>query len=132
MPELVDARPLVAALEAAITGQGVAYGDGEKPTATAGHAYVVGWPDSGTVDDRSLKSRDGFSLLAPLQVYGFDPDSVRWAVGKVRAAMFGLHGTTVAGRTVQMPSHFAGPLSRDDDADPPIWMQYEEFRLRLS
>ena len=133
MPTVVNAQPLVDAIEAAVTAQGVAIGNGEKPTVAAGKPWVVHWMDAGTVDDRSMRSRDGFLLTAPFQVYGFDPDSIRIAVRKVRAAILGLHGMTVDGRTVQRPVHEPSPLmSRDDDADPEQWMQYEEWRIRTT
>lgn len=129
---VVSAQPLVEAIEAAITGQGLAFGNGEKPTVVAGRPYVVGWFDSGAVTDRTMRSRDGFALTGTFQVYGSDPDSVQWAVPKLRTAVLSLHGAIVAGRTVLMPSHLASPpMSRDDDADPPIWWQVDEWRFRL-
>lgn len=133
MVAVVDAQPLVDAITEAITAQGLAVGDGEKPAAAVGRPYVVAWFDSGTVEDRSMRSRDGFSLVGSFQVYGFDPDSVRWAVGKLRAAVLGLHRASVTGRNVLMPEHLAGPpMSRDNAADPPLWWQVDEWRLRTS
>lgn len=131
---VVDAQPLVDAITTAVAAQGLAVGDSEKPTVAAGWPYVIGWFDSGAVTDRSLRSRDGFSLTAPFQVYGFDPDSVRWAIRKLRVAVLGLHLAVVAGRTVQMPEHRAGPpMNRDDKADPgPLWWQFDEWRFRTS
>lgn len=130
---IIDAQPLIDAIEAAVSAQGVAIGNGEKPTVAAGRPYIVHWADAGTVDDRSLRSRDGFLLTVPFQVYGFDPDSVRWAVRKLRAAVLGLHLTSIGGRSVQMPSNEpAPPMGRDDDADPKLWYQYDEWRIRLS
>lgn len=131
MPTVVDAQPLVDAITTAVAAQGLTIGDGEKPTVVAGRPYVVHWMSGGTITDRSLKSRDGFRLTAPFHVYGYDPDSVRWALRMLRTAVLGLHLAVVDGRTVQMPVQEEGPpMSRDDDADPPIWWQYDEWRFR--
>lgn len=131
MTVVVAAQPLVEAIEAAIGGEGLAVGNAEKPAAASGRPYVVAWFDAGTVEDKTLRSRDGFYLTGVFQVYGFDPDSVQWAVPKLRAAIMSLHGTVIAGRTVLMPSHLASPpMSRDDKADPPLWWQVDEWRFR--
>ena len=128
---VVDAGLLVAAIKTAMTG--IAYGEAAKPTVTAGSPYVVAWFDSGTVGDRSLRSRDGFSLVATFQCYGSSPESVRIAVRKVRAAVFSLFGTTVGGRTVLMPESLASPpMQRDDDVQPPLWWQADEWRFRTT
>lgn len=133
MPTVVDAQPLVDAITAAVVAQGLAVGDGEKPTVTAGRPYVVAWFGSGTVSDRSLVGRDGFTLDGRFQVYGFDPDSIRWAVKKLRAGVLGLHLTVVGGRAVLMPEHLASTDGdRDDKADPgPLWWLFDEWRFRL-
>jgi hypothetical protein len=126
---VVDAQPLIDAIKAAVTG--VAYAEGKKPAVTAGLPYVVAWFDAGSVTNRSLRSRDGFELVGTFQCYGNSPESVRLAVRKVRAAVFGLFGATVAGRTVQMPEHLPGPpMDRDDDVDPPLWWQTDGWRFR--
>lgn len=134
MPAVVSAQPLVEAVEAAITAQGLAVGDGEKPASAPGRPYVVGWFGGGTIENRSMRSRDGFSLTFVLQVYGFDPDSIRWAVVRVHQAVLGLFGAVIDGRTVQMPVHQADQTmpERDDKADPPIWSYAEEWRIRTS
>lgn len=130
---VVDAQPLIDAIESAVAAQGVVIGNGEKPSVAAGRPYVVHWADSGTVGDKSMRSRDGFVLTVPFQVYGFDPDSVRWAVTRLRTAVLGLHRATVAGRMVHMPAHEPSPpMARDDDADPKLWWQYDEWRFRTT
>lgn len=127
---VVDARPQIAAVEAAIAGAGVPVGNGEKPDVSAGDAYVVAWFDYGAVGDSSLRSRDGFALTVVLQHYGFDPDSVGWAIIRTRAAVLSLRGTTVDGRVLHAPVHEPGPpMARDDDADPPIWWQSDQWRI---
>ena len=130
-PVVVDPQPLIAAVKAAVAG--VAYAEGKKPTVAAGAPYVVAWFDAGTVGNRSLRSRDGFSLVGTFNCYGSTPESVRIAVGKVRAGVMSLFGDVVAGRTVQMPEHLAGPpMQRDDDVAPPLWWQTDEWRFRLA
>lgn len=132
---IVDAQPLIDAVKAAVSAGGAAgvpVDVGRKP-ANATTRWIVLWPDTGTVDDRSLKSRDGWSIVLPAQCYGLTPEAAAYAVRKYGAAILGLHGTVVAGRTVHMPVHERPPpLSRDDDADPPIFMQYDEWRIRTS
>lgn len=128
---VVDAQPLATAIKAAITG--IAVGEGVKPSVAAGAPYVVVWFDSGRVTDKSLRSRDGFDLVAVFQCYGGDPDAVRFGIRKVREAAFNLADATVGGRTVQMPEHGgAPPMQRDDKAQPPLWWQSDEWRFRTT
>lgn len=131
---VVDAQPLVAAVTTAIAAQGLAIGDGRKPAVSAGRPYAVAWFDAGVVGDRSLLSRDGFSLTAPFQLYGLTPESVRWAVKQLRAGLLSLGGQVVDGRTVHTPEHLAATSpDRDDKADPgPLWWVYDEWRIRTS
>jgi len=130
---VVDAQPFADAIGAALTVQGIAHAEGRKPTVAAGLPYIVWWLDAGTVEDRSLRSRDGFSLVLVLQCYGLSVDAVRFAVRKGRSAVLSLSHATVGGRVLMVPEHSPGPpMSRDDDADPPIWWQSDEWRLRTS
>lgn len=130
---VVDAQPLADALAAAMTAEGIAYAEGRKPTVAAGRPYVVGWFDQGVIGDQTMRFRDGWSMVVVLQSYGLSPDSVRVAVRKARAAVLGLAGDAVAGRVVQMPTHQASPpMQRDDDVDPPLWWQADEWRIRLA
>lgn len=129
---VVDAQPLVDAVRAAVAAQQVAVDVGQKPTVAAGKPWVVMWPDSGAVVDRSLRSRDGFTMRVSFQCFGLSPASALWAVRRVRVAVLGLAEQTVAGRIVRLPSLMESPppLTRDDDVNPPIWMQYDEARFR--
>lgn len=132
---VVNAQPLIDAVKAAVAAggsAGVPTEVGRKP-AGAPTRWVVLWPDAGTVEDRSMRSRDGWSLVLPCQCYGLSPEAALYAVRKLRAAILSLHGTVVGGRTVLMPTHAASSqLDRDDAADPPLWMQYDEWRIRLA
>jgi hypothetical protein len=131
---VVDPAPLIAAVRDSVTAQNVAVAVGRRPGNVGPRMpWVVMWPDGGMVTDRSLLSRDGFELVAPFQCYGLEPESAIVAVRKVRTAMESLTGQVVAGRTILAPSHTAPPvLSRDDDADPPLFMYYDEWRIRTT
>lgn len=128
----VNPQPLYAALQSAIA-PGVAVAIGKKPTVTAGKPWVVMWPDAGNVTDDSLRSRDGWATVVSFHCAGLTPESVLIAVRKVRDAVIGLHLQVIDGRTVQMPEHRPGPpMQRDDDADPPVFVQYDEWRIRTT
>lgn len=130
---VVNAQPLIDAIEAAVTAAGVAFDVGRKP-ANATTRYIVAWPDGGLVDNRTLRSRDGWSTVIVFQCYGLTPEAVSYAVRTLRAVALALHGqVVVGGRTLLMPEHLGGSsLSRDDDADPPLFMQADEWRIRLA
>lgn len=128
----VNPQSLYDALRAAIT-PGVAVAIGKKPTVASGRPWVVMWPDGGAVADDSLRSRDGWSSVVSFHVAGTDTTQVFAALGRVRDAVLGLHLTVIDGRTVQMPEHRPGPpMQRDDDADPPVFLQYDEWRFRTT
>jgi hypothetical protein len=127
---VVDAQPFADAIKSAMQAQSIAYAEGRKPAVAPGLPYVVGWLDPGTVSDSSLRGRDGWSLIVVLQSYALAPDSVRVAVRKSRAAMFGLNGATVGGRLIGLATHVTPPpMQRDDKADPQIWWQSDEWHL---
>lgn len=130
---VVDPRPVVDAIEIAITEGGVLFGDGKKPKDVGNKPYVVGFFDAGTVTDKTMRSRDGWSIVASFQCAGLSPDATRLAVWRVRQAVLGLRGWTIQGREVGMPVHLGGPpMDKDDDADPPLFIQIDEWRIRLS
>lgn len=130
---VVDARPVVDAIEAALLAGGVVFGDSVKPANVGTKPYVVGFFDAGTITDQTMKSRDGWSIVGSFHCSGLSPDSARFAVIKLRAAILGLQGQTIGGRTVLKPTHEVGrPMDRDDDADPPLFIQFDEWRLRLA
>ena len=130
---VVDAQPFADAIKAALTAQDIAHAEGKKPAVAAGVPYIVWWLDPGTVTDRSLRSRDGFSLSLVLQHYGNSMDAVRIAVRRGRAAVFSLAGQTAGDRVFLMPSHGSPPPpDRDDKVSPPIWWQTDDWRLPTS
>ncbi len=130
---VVDAGPLIDAVKAAVTGAGVLIAEGRKPANVGTRPYVVAFFDSGTVGDRTLLSRDGWSLYCSFQCAGLTPESARFAVTKLRGAIRSLHLAKVDGRTVQMPVHeFPAPMTRDADGDPSLFIQIDEWRLRTT
>jgi hypothetical protein len=130
---VVDAQPFADAISTALTAQGIAHAEGRKPTVGPNLPYVVWWLDTGTITDRSLRSRDGFELVLVLQCYGFGPDAVRFAARNARTAVSALAGVSAGGRMLMVPEQSPSPpMSRDDKADPAIWWQSEEWRLRTS
>lgn len=131
---VVDAQPLLDEIKAVLRAAGLAYEVGRKPgNAPAAGPWVVGWPDGGAITDRTLRSRDGWSLRVSFQVYGFTIESVNWALPRLRQAVLSIGHTEVGGRTVLLPSHeISQPLSRDDDVEPPLLMQYDEWRFALA
>jgi hypothetical protein len=122
MPTVVDPQPLVLAVKAAVEAAGVAFGDGAKPVVTGSRPWVVAWFDAGQVDDRSLRSRDGWSMVGTFHCLGLTPESARIAARALRGALLGLHLASVGGRTVQMPENVTSlPLQRNDDVNPPLF-----------
>jgi hypothetical protein len=93
----------------------------------------VGWFDAGTIDNRSLRSRDGWVCVATFHSFGLTPESARIANRVIRGVVLALHRTVIGGRTVQMPENLVSvPMSRDDDADPAQFLQIDEWRIRAA
>ena len=130
---VVDAQPIIAAIKAAVTASGVLFSEGVKPPGIGNRPYIVGFFDSGTIDNRSLAGRDGFSLVGTFHCAGLTPESARVAVRRLRSAVLGLHLTVAGGRQFQRPEHLVGlPMQRDDDADPALFIAVEEWRFRAT
>lgn len=134
MAEIVDPQPLINAIKAAIAAQGVAVGVAKKPVVAAGLPWVVMWPDGGAITNRSMASRDGFLMVLALHCFGLSPDSAWVALRKARVGVTGMANAVVAGRGIQVPIPLESlpPISRDDDVDPPLFMQYDEWRIQTS
>lgn len=130
----VTSTALVAALATELTARGIAFGHGKKPTVAPGAPYIVGFFDAGRIEDRSLVSRDGWSTVGAFHCAGLTPESAFVATRKLREAALALSGQTVGGRRVQKPSQVIEPppVDRDDDADPVIYVQYDEWRFRTT
>jgi hypothetical protein len=130
---VVDAQPLIAAVARAITDAQVTFAEAVKPANVGTKPYVVGFFDTGSISDRSLRSRDGLSFVGTFQCAGLTPESARVAVRRLRAALLGLHLTVAGGRQFLMPEHLVGvPMDRDDDADPPLFIAVDEWRFRTT
>lgn len=125
-------QPIVAALQQALDTSHVALGDGEKPKA-ASTRYIVGWFEAGSVTDRTMASRDGFSAVATFHCYGQTPDAARFAYAALTTAVLGLFGQTIDGRRLLMPEQLTSlPLQRDDDLNPPLFDAICEWRFRTT
>ena len=126
----VSPQPVIDALKAALQTVGVALGDGAKP-ATTSTRYIVAWFDAGTVDDWSLRTRDGFSFVGTFHCYGQTPEAARFAYRALTAAVLALRGQTVGGRMAMAPEQLTSlPLQRDDDLEPPLFDAVCEWRIR--
>lgn len=128
---VIDSKSLLAAIDTAVTAAGVAFDVGRKP-ADATTRYVIAWPNGGVIENRSMRSRDGWSIVIPTQSYGLSPEAALFAFHAQRRAILGMHGQAFAGKQIHVltPTD-PPPLSRDDDGDKPIWTQYDEWRIRL-
>lgn len=128
-------QPLVAALKAAIESgdtAGVPFGDGKKPD-TSSTRYVVAFFDGGRVEDRTLRSRDGWSTVMTAHCYGPSPDGARYAYEHLQWSVLGLRGQVIAGRPLLMPEQLTAlPLQRDDSTDKPLFDQISEWRFRTA
>lgn len=128
----VSAQPLITAIAAAVTAGGVAFGDGVRP-GSATTRYVVAWFDAGTIDDRTLTSRDGFAVVGTFHAYGQTPEAARFANSVLTGALLGLHRQAVAGRLVRLPEQLTAlPLQRDDNLSPSLFDVVSEWRIRTT
>lgn len=129
----VAVQPIVSAVKTAVESRGVLFGDGGKPANVGTKPWIVAWPDGGTYSSRSLRGGDGWSMVLTAHCVGLTPESARIAAAKLSGALYSLFLTTVDGRQVQFPEQLSAlPLQRDDDSDPPLFVQIVEWRLRTS
>lgn len=132
---VVNQQPLIDAIKAAVIAGGVAFGDGAKPANVGNTPYIVAFFDAGAVESQSLKSRDGWSTTVAAHCSGLSPEAARIAVRRLKAAMLDLHGQVIDGRQVRVMSQDGWrppPMQRDDDADPTLFIQYDEWRFYTS
>lgn len=132
-PLVIELQPLVDEISSRVAALGVPFGDGHEPDRVDNNPWVVGWFDAGTYAARSLIGGDAWSTVGTFHCCGLTPESARVAVRRLTEVIKGLHLAVVDGRQVQMPQQLtASPLDRDDDADPPVYLQAVEWRLRTS
>lgn len=124
----VTSQPIVAALDAAVTAAGVAFGDGLKPT-DATTRYVVAWFPPGKVEDSSLRSRDGFSVVGTFHCYGQTTEAARIANRVLTEAILSLRGQIIGGRQLMAPEQLSDAWNRDDDLTPPMFDAISEWRF---
>lgn len=131
----MNVQPLVEALKATVEAggsAGVPFGRAKKP-ATASTRYIVGFFDGGRVEDRSLRSRDGWSTVGTFHCYATNPDGADYAYDRLTASILALHGQTVGDRVLLMPEQLASiPMDRDDKADSPLYDLISEWRFRAT
>jgi hypothetical protein len=134
MVAAVNVNALIAAVDAALTAEGVPFGDSNRPAdLVQDRPYVVGFTDGGMVTDRSLVGRDGVVVSLLLQTYGYTPDSVRVGRKKAIDAVYGLAGTTQGTWRVRVPVHTASlPIEREDKLSPPLYWQTDDFTISLT
>lgn len=132
-PATVSVQPLAATIGAALTTAGVPFGDGKRPAATGTKPFIVGWFDAGTYGARTLVGGDDWTCVLVAHCAGLTPESSRVAVARLASALYSLHRTTVAGRTVQYPQNLSSqPMTVERDGDRDIYVQAVEWRLRLT
>lgn len=126
-----DIKPHTDAVMSALTGAGLAVGDGGAPASVpANGIYVALYFDPGQSLPESLADqRTDFALSFQVTAVGPTAEKCRWATQRTRAA---LHAPlAVAGRTAWRTEELGGPpIQRDDDVSPPLYYLPVQFRLQ--
>lgn len=130
---ILSSQPLVDAVIANVQARGVPFGDGKVPTRDGTKPWVVGWFDSGTTDDDSLRGADGWFIDLTAHCLGLSAEAARVAAAHLTIALRELYGTVVSGRVVHRPEQLTAlPVARDDTQSPAQWDAVVEWRLRTS
>jgi hypothetical protein len=121
--------PHVDAVQAALTGAGLAVGLGGAPVPAAAR-YVALYPDPGQSVPESLADRrTDVMLMVQATCVGPTAEQALWVADKARAALSG--PLTVDGRVAWRPEELGGPpVSRDDDVTPPLFYVPIQFQIR--
>jgi hypothetical protein len=121
--------PHVDAVQAALTGAGLAVGLGGAPV-PAVSKYVALYPDPGQSVSESLADRrTDVMLMVQATCVGPTAEQALWVADKVRSALSG--PITVDGRVAWRPEELGGPpVSRDDDVTPPLFYVPIQFHIR--
>lgn len=126
-----DIKPHVDAITAALTGAGLAVGDGGAPASVPSTGiYVALYFDPGqSVSESLADQRTDFAVSFQVTAVGPTAEKCRWATQRIRAA---LHAPlTVSGRTAWRPEELGGPpIQRDDDVSPPLYYLPVQYRLQ--
>lgn len=109
-------------------------GVGAQPTRDGTKPFIVIWPDAGMGAPRTMRRDEPAAVETWVcHCLGLTPESAAVAVRKLAAAVYALHRTVVGGRLVQWPEQLSAvPLTRDDDADPPLYDFVVEWRFTTS
>lgn len=127
-----EAEPHVQALEAHLEAElsGLALvGVGEAPEGDP--PLVVLYPDPGDVRAARLCGRrESITIHVMAHAIGTGWEQATWLGDKTRAAVFA--GFAVEGRKVYRPAQTLEPppLTRDDDINPPLYLQVTEYEIR--
>jgi hypothetical protein len=126
-----DIKPHFDAVASALTGAGLAVGDGgAPPTIPATGIYVALYFDPGQSISESLADqRNDFAATFQVTAVGPTAEKCRWAAQRIRMA---LHAPLpVAGRSAWRPEELGGPpIQRDDDVSPPLYYLPVQYRLQ--
>lgn len=128
-----DIKPHIDAIVAALTGAGLAVGDGVAPAGPAIPAtgiYTVLYADAGrSVRESLADTRTDYELLFQVTCVAPTAEKCRWAAQRIRMALGG--PIAVAGRTAWRPEELGGPpIQRDDDVSPPVYYLPVQYRLQ--
>lgn len=125
---------MTALTEAVAAAAGVPVGVGKPPAGLgAGQPYAVIWPSVPMRSTPTMRLDGGYTETWVCHCYGETEAAAAFVLGKLTAAVYGLHLTTVDGRVVQYPEQLSAvPLAVDRDATPDLYDLAVEWRLRTS
>ncbi|MEU9415157.1 hypothetical protein [Streptomyces sp. NPDC048272] len=121
------------AIKTALTGAGLAVGDGGAPPAASipqsGIYAALYFGPGQSVSESLADARTDFALDFQVTYVAPTAEKVLWAVQRGRVA---LHGPiAVAGRSAWRPEEQGGPpMDRDDDVSPPLFYLPVQYRLQ--
>lgn len=129
-PSALDHVTAMKAHLVAQLGAGVPVGIGQAPAGVAA-PYVVLYPDPGEVGAITLGGeRHTITLHVFVHAVGSGPEQALWAGDKVRTALLDQSFTVPGRRLRRIDQELAPPpLNRDDDVQPPLFLQVAEYSL---
>lgn len=103
---------------------------GGAPTGVAAPLVVL-YPDPGDVARARISGKRSLTLRVFVHAVGAGPEQALWVGDQARKALLGTP-PAVPGRTVYPLAQTLGgmPLSRDDDVQPPLFVQVTEYEMR--
>jgi hypothetical protein len=132
---VVDAQPLIAALKPRSPRRASRTARAQEADVAAGCPTSCGWFDAGTVDGPvaavARRLRSTMHRSAVLR----DSSTERFASRSARSAqaVLSLLGRRSTAGRCMMPEHIPPPpMARDDDVQPPLWYQADQWRFRTT